>query len=532
MSLKQKLAIPIYAAGVVVVILIIISRMLINDVQRSSYELSEHFLPAVSNVLNADRDLYQARLAQLAYLYADDNAARGEAHVEFRENVQQAEERMQNYQRLIGHYTEVATATIAFGETFRQWQSRSAQFFTDPSSNLLQQNESSFGQLRQVFDRAGEVADATASALREQNIAQAEQRMLWLNVVAAAVLVYIFAVAFFGPRLLFARLSEVTARVKDIGSGDGDLRGRIHIAKDDELGRLARHINVLMDSFAQLVGAIRQSAEALRIEVAKLSSTIDLVNDSAETQSEAVSMLAASHHETATATTEVAKIAVRTADFTQKALDDAESGVAVVQKSSRDVQGLAADFAETYGMADTLKHNSQQIIAVMATIRSIAEQTNLLALNAAIEAARAGEQGRGFAVVADEVRSLASRTQESTTEIEHIIGAFQSQVGRVFQSISLGCDRLEATVALAADADQHFAGVRSRITEVNDLALQTATATEEQSSVSEEINRNITLIDDQAQRNADSVGEAREIAARLNRESDKLLSEVSRFQTS
>lgn len=530
MLLKHKLAIPMYAAGVAVIALALVSRNLVTEGHEASRELGEHFLPAVSTVLNGDRDLYQARLAQLQFLHAVAPESQRAARSVFAENAQQAYERMQRYESLVGHYSQVAGSTAAFKKLHEQWLAQSEQFFKAPSQALFEQSEASFDQLRKVYDAAGEAADETATNLRERQISDARIQMLWLNIFALLTLVYIFSVSYFGPKWLFNRLQLVTDRMKEIGSGNGDLRGRIAVKNDDELGHLAGHFNVLMDSVADLVSAIRSSAEALKGEVDKLSSNIEAVGRSAEDQSEAVSMLAASHHETATATSEVAKIAVKTADFTQKALDDAESGVAVVQKSSRDVQSLAADFGQIYGVADSLKQNSQKIISVMATIRSVAEQTNLLALNAAIEAARAGEQGRGFAVVADEVRSLASRTQDSTDEIGQVITAFQAQVSSVFESIAQGCERLDATVSLAADADQHFGKIRSLVTEINDLALQTASATEEQSSVSEEINRNITLIDDKAQRNSESVREARKIASRLNQESDRLFTQVGGFQ--
>ena len=530
MSLKQKFAIPMYLAGFVVIVLLLSNRLLIQSGQEVSRQLSEDFLPAVSSILNADRDLYQARLAQLRYLNNSDPQAQRVSKTDFEENNKQAYDRMLTYQKLIGHYDNIDERLRSFPVLYKEWQSKSAQFFQSPSDALFLQSDSAFENLRDIYNTAGEIADETALRLRTSAQQDARTAMMWLNALAGFTLIYIFAVSYFGPKWLFARLHEVTQRVQAIGSGDGDLRGRITITNDDELGRLGVHINVLMDSISQLVAAIRNSAESVKRELSSLSNTIETVDHSAEEQSAAVSMLAASHHQTATATAEVAKIAVRTADFTQKTLDDAERGVAVVQKSSGEIKSLAQDFAQTYGVADSLKHNSQQIVSVMGTIRSIAEQTNLLALNAAIEAARAGEQGRGFAVVADEVRSLASRTQDSTAEIEQIVSSFQKQVASVFDAIQVGCDRLEASVGLSSDADRHFAEVRALVTEINDLALQTAAATEEQSNVSEEINRNISVIDEKAQRNSESVRETRNIAAHLNQESEKLLNQVSRFQ--
>lgn len=530
LSLRRKLAFALYFAALVVAGLVVINRWVIDAERHVVGELGDRFLPAVSLILNADRDLYQARLAQLEYLTSGDPGIRQSARVGYEENNQQAYERMQKFQALLAHYPSIAARLSSYPQFYAEWTQKSQQFLQMPSPERFRQTGVAFDQLREIYNVAGEVADQAVLDLRRESEAAVNARLLLLNAVALLTFFYILATSYWGPKWLFGRLQLVSDRIREISGGGGDLRSRVPVGARDEMGLLAQWFNALLDSIAHLVEAIRGNAQTLTAEVGKLAKNIDQVGRSAADQSEAVSALAASHHQTSIATLEVAKIAVRTAELTQTALEYAENGVAVVKQSSTDVAALASDFGATFGLADSLKHNSQQIVSVVETIRSIAEQTNLLALNAAIEAARAGEQGRGFAVVADEVRSLASRTQDSTDEIEEIIASFQDQVVKVFDAIQNGCERLAGSVSQSSNVDAQFARVKELVTQINDLTLQTASATEEQSNVSEEINRNIAVIDDKAQKNSESADAVRKIAKALQVEADKLVEQVSRFR--
>jgi methyl-accepting chemotaxis protein len=529
-SLRQKLAFALYVAAALLIGLVLVNRWVIQSERHVNAELGDKFLLGVSLVLNADRDLYQARLAQLEYQITEDPGARQAARAAFDENNQQSLDRMQQFQSLLSHYPQINTRLTGFDGAFEEWRRASQTFFQAPSSDLYVQADKSFEQLREIYNLAGEAADETVSALRRDTEASVSRQLLLLNIVAALILVYMLATAYWGPKWLFDRLQLVSDRIREIGSGGGDLSSRIEVGTADEMGELARSFNTLLDLIAHLVEAIRGGVHKVTDDLAVLSGNIDQVGKSAVGQSGAVSALAASYHETSIATGEVAKIAVRTAELTQTAQETAVHGTDYVKRSSDELGKLADDFRSTFSMADSLKHNSQQIVSVVETIRSIAEQTNLLALNAAIEAARAGEQGRGFAVVADEVRSLAKRTQESTDEIGQIIASFQKQVVSVFDAIQRGSERLGQSVGYSGDVNVHFSQVKTLVTQINELALQTATATEEQSSVSDDINRNIAVIDDQAQRNSETADTVRAIAGALRVEADNLLEQVSRFR--
>lgn len=530
LSIRVKLSLPLLIASLLVLVLLPLSFTLINNTQKIADGLGVDFLPAISRVLNGDRDLYQARLAQLEFLHAPNDSSRIRAMNAFKENNQQALDRMHAYIDLVQKYGFAEKVLLGFEHNYSTWTERSERYFANPDWDGFQALENTFEELREQFNLAGELADEFAQAQRLQAAETADNAFSVLSVLALLVLGILLTVTWFSPKLLSERITELTERVKDLGYGSGDLTRRIEISSEDELGKLTAAFNQMLDFMAQLIVTIRKNVNSFSAEVDQFYSSIDHVNESTEQQSKSVSSLAASHHESTIATEEVSKIASRTADLTSTALEHTDAGVNLIGKNSADIKQLSKEFGKTYTVADDLKHNSQQIATVMETIRSIAEQTNLLALNAAIEAARAGEQGRGFAVVADEVRTLASRTQESTDEIDQIVTGFQNRVADVFDSIKSGRDKLSVTESDASKAAESFLHVKTMIEEINNLCLHTATAAEEQSSVAEEINRNLSLIDRKAQENVDNMEVAKNVADSLKAETRELVGSVSRFK--
>jgi methyl-accepting chemotaxis protein len=228
---------------------------------------------------------------------------------------------------------------------------------------------------------------------------------------------------------------------------------------------------------------------------------------------------------------EVSRNAHQAADAANNANRETESGNKVLDEALASIHSLAARIGAAGQVIKRVETDSASIGSVLDVIRGIAEQTNLLALNAAIEAARAGEQGRGFAVVADEVRSLAQRTQESTQEIQGMIERLQAGAREAVRSMADGSDEMQRTMAQAARAGESLAAIKQAVAMINDMNTQIASATEEQMAVSQEISRNVVNISDVAKSSARSVQEVDKTSRELNNAATRLAGLVNEFRT-
>ena len=227
---------------------------------------------------------------------------------------------------------------------------------------------------------------------------------------------------------------------------------------------------------------------------------------------------------------EVARHSNAAADETRHATELASSGRKIVDETATTIRKLANEVEEASMVIKQLATDSNDIGSVLDVIRGIAEQTNLLALNAAIEAARAGEQGRGFAVVADEVRTLASRTQQSTQEIQQMIERVQSSASNAVLAMDSGCTQAQLTVEKAATADEALQSIGQIIESINSMNSQIATAAVEQTAVAEEINRNVESINSSSEKTADGANQVAEASEQLSELSSRLRDLVSQFR--
>jgi methyl-accepting chemotaxis protein len=235
-------------------------------------------------------------------------------------------------------------------------------------------------------------------------------------------------------------------------------------------------------------------------------------------------------HEMSATVQEVARNAAYAADGTIEAQQSADEGHTVVNETIRSIQDVAGGVDQAAGVVDKLNSDAANIGTVVDVIRGIAEQTNLLALNAAIEAARAGEQGRGFAVVADEVRTLAQRTQQSTQEIQDMVERLQAGVNEAVTAMEQGTKKTETSVQRATAAGKALEDITRAIGKISDMNSQIATAAEEQSAVAEEINGNVVSINELGQGTADAAYQNGEISQKLIHEARRQQQLVAQFQ--
>ncbi len=299
-------------------------------------------------------------------------------------------------------------------------------------------------------------------------------------------------------RKLMSPLNDLNDAIQDVASGNGDLTKRLSTDTDLEFSELAGGFNTFSEKLQGQITHLKAISEEI---MRGTESTYRSASDSAQAmgvQLQELEQLATAMHEMATTASDVATNAQNAAAAAQEADDATQLGAGVVRDTTASIDSLSAQIDQAVTEVQKLEDATNSIETVLQVINDIADQTNLLALNAAIEAARAGEQGRGFAVVADEVRTLAQRTQESTTEIRSMIEQLQAGATAVASTMNQSKDAASGTVEKAQQADEALQRIFDAIKSITDMNLQIASAAEEQSLVAEEINTNTVKIKDLA----------------------------------
>ncbi|MEH6564886.1 MAG: methyl-accepting chemotaxis protein [Halopseudomonas sp.] len=535
LSFRWKLTLPLLVLALLFGVLGFSAYWAVNNVEGRLARVSQELLPQSSLILEADRDMYQALQAERALLAGVSAADVGDEHTA---NMQQARERIAKYGSMTSSAQGKALAAD-FARAFDIWQRTSMDNVRlAAAGNAAQGNETSYGRGFQEFSQARNLIDqmtglVSAEAEQESVEAAAEANASHLRVSVVLVigaLVCLLMIAFF-PGLIVTPLRDLLQRIRDIADGEGDLTKRVAVHSSDELGMLSRAVN---DFLEQLQALIRQVAEST-LQVASASEEMSAIATSQERlvneQYMAIDQVSTAATEMSAAIHEVADNAHSTADAASTADKQGHEASAIVGHTMSDLRRLAADVEEAAGVIDNLEQDTDKIGGVLSVIQGIAEQTNLLALNAAIEAARAGEQGRGFAVVADEVRALAARTQDSTRDIQQMIQKLQAGAGQAVSVMQRGAELAAQSVEKATTTESSLAETSASVMRINDMAAQIAAACEEQSQTTEDIARNISGIRDLSNQAAQSSQESRDASNALARLASSLQQQVGRFKT-
>lgn len=329
---------------------------------------------------------------------------------------------------------------------------------------------------------------------------------------------------------LLKPLQELSGALAQLAQGEGDLTQRIDIRRMDEIGELAEKVNLFLSQMQGMLKGIVEHSHQLSTQAQNANDLSTQASLRVEHQQNDVNQIATAIHEMSATAAEVASHAELTASASQASASACDDGQAVIKKNRDSITSLANQVDSAAKVIRELESNAQSINQILSTIQGIAEQTNLLALNAAIEAARAGEQGRGFAVVADEVRVLSQRTHGSTEEIRTMIETLQSNTQHAVENMEASTKLADNSVEYAEQAHDSLVRITQAITEINDMALQIASAAEEQRAVSEDISRNTQGIKDASDDLASQTQQSSQSTSDMHRSTEAMRHEISRFK--
>lgn len=539
LSIKSKIAIPLMVIVIVFSTVTVLNVIKSNAQAAINHELNNVVQPVLDNLEDGYRDIYQVISSAQGLLLAKDQAAIDYQKFEFKDNAYKAVPRFESVLTL---YSAGVLDPSSRGEVTKlvdamsKWVALHEPLFADPE-NAHQYNidyspalDAEFAIIREQLRSARSLIEAKQIELRKQANESIESSKMIIEIgMGVAILAAIFAL-WLSNRFIVKPIQNVEKAMAEIASGDGDLSQRMNVEGSDEIARLSSAFNQFVGKIHVTIEQVIITSNAVRAEMENIKSLTQGVAEFSSNQQKESEVVAAAVHEMQATSEAVSGNALEAASASNTANREVESADKTLGLTVSSIERLAHDIENASGVVHELDSDVKNIASILGVIRGIAEQTNLLALNAAIEAARAGEQGRGFAVVADEVRALASKTQDSTGEIQSMIerlevGAKQA-VGVMNESKISG----EKTIVQAGTAAYSLSEIRNSIGMMNEMNTQIATAASQQSQVSEEVNKNVQCIAESTMQMVEMASSAENACMALAEQCEALDSLVSQFE--
>ncbi|AMT88056.1 MULTISPECIES: methyl-accepting chemotaxis protein [Pseudomonas] len=505
-----------------------------SNMRAQSDEVDNNWLPSVMAVGEMSQDMLRLRALTMRLLLNRDPKALEQNVAKLDELRSGLSEAQQRYDGLIV-LPEERVLFERFKGTEHKYLELQAQVLQLSAQNRVAEASTILN------DQMSPLADEIAATLRElvelnkQNAGLAteaarlvfKQSRLWVAVMIAMAALITVGLALLLTRSIVVPLSQ-SLSVAEVVAG-GDLTGDIHITGKDEPARLLQALKSMQHNLRDTIRRISESSTQLASAAEELSSVTEDATRGLHQQSQEIEQAATAVNQMTAAVEEVANNAVATSEASRESDRIARQGREQVQQTVTSIEFLAGDVTNNAAQVEALAQKVHGISKVLDVIRSIAEQTNLLALNAAIEAARAGDAGRGFAVVADEVRALAHRTQQSTQEIEQMIGGIQQGTDSAVSSMQQSNSRARSTLELAKSAGSALEEIASAFTLINERNLVIASASEQQAAVAREVDRNLMNIRDLAMQTSAGANQTSAASQELSKLAVDLNGMVARF---
>lgn len=539
LSVGHKIAMPLLAIVLLFSTISILNVIKLNQQEDINYKLVELVQPVNESLEDAYRDFYQVITAAQGLMLSKTVADIEHHTFEFKDNAYNVLPRMKKVQELyeaniLPSHTQFELTTLI--KAAEKWIQLYEPLFLDPNNsqeyyqkNSAQLNEQ-FKTMRKQLKSISRLIMTEQIKLRVQN-SEGVQAIKLISEIGAAGAVILALLAIWSlSNGIVKPIKSLEKAMSEVASGDADLTQRIAVSSEDEIGKLAQAFNQFVSRIHGTVSNMIVSSNAVRSEMGSIQEITRNIAEFSTSQQQESEVVAAAVHEMQVTSDTVNESANEAAQASLGATTESETTETILQQTVVSIQSLAGEISQAGDVVQTLDSDVSNIASILDVIKGIAEQTNLLALNAAIEAARAGEQGRGFAVVADEVRALASKTQDSTGEIQKMIERLQSGAKEAVVAMESSTKSGENTIKLANQASQSLQQITNAIVTMNDLNTQIATAANQQSHVSHDVNVNVQRIADNSSQMVTMVSNSGNACESLSEQCQQLDNLVSQFK--
>ena len=534
MSIGRRASLGFAVMGLLLVFLGLFSLYKLSTLRAASEEIDSNWLLSINHMNQLSSDIARIRLESMRLLVNHDGSARQHSLDLIAEARQEKDKVLAEYRQLILS-AEEQQRTDELRQTLDGYLG-----FVDQLVEKVRQNddEGALHLLNGSIAQQGAELNKRLAALIDLNrngaataadraVEQYQSGRLVVGIVLLLSVGLTLLLAWQLTRSIVVPLNQAVRVAQTIASGD--LSQSFTVEGRDEPAQLLNALANMQNSLRETIRGIGNSASQLASAAEEMHSVMDQSSRTLQQQSDQIEMAATAVNQMTSAVEEVASNAASTSAASHEAIDAARSGSARVDETSHAIGTLAGEVGQASQQAEALANQAQDIGKVLEVIRSVAEQTNLLALNAAIEAARAGEAGRGFAVVADEVRSLAQRTQSSTREIEELVSAIQNGSDRTVAALLSSTAHAERTVSRTGEAGASLQVILERMSLISERNLVIASATEEQAQVAREVDRNLLNIRDLATQTSAGAAQTSAASQELSRLAVDLNGMVARF---